>query len=305
MLDSVSVVIPTAGRASLTAAVESALAQVSVEVEVLVVVNGDATAYERVAADLGSRRRVRVLQDDSASGANASRQLGIEHASNPVVALLDDDDVWQPQKLLHQRLLIERQELPRWWVVACGVTLVQNGKPNIHAPREFGSGFYDVDRYLFKRTSFHDGRNTLQTSTLLFPRELGLRIPFDSRVKRHQDWDWLLRCQASVGAFFAVAPHYDVDYIVNNDGSLTSSTRLVESVDFARRHLTDRRLLGDFLLTRPLNMAVARGELDSVRHLLVMALRTGRPGIPAMLRAFLVAGRLAAALAVRRRLHRA
>jgi hypothetical protein len=44
----------------------------------------------------------------------------------------------------------------------------------------------------------------MQTSTLLVPRDLLLAVPFRRGLKRHQDWDWLLRAAAHPGASFRV-----------------------------------------------------------------------------------------------------
>ncbi len=53
-----------------------------------------------------------------------------------------------------------------------------------------------MSEYLFCRRGLRYGTALLQTSTLLAPRDLLLRIPFTPGLLKHQDWDWLLRVAA-------------------------------------------------------------------------------------------------------------
>lgn len=92
-----SVVIPTWNRCAVVAgAVESALAQAGVDVEVLVVDDGstDGTA-EVLRARFGSDPRVRVLEQPNGGTARA-RNTGIAAARAPWIGLLDSDDRWEP-----------------------------------------------------------------------------------------------------------------------------------------------------------------------------------------------------------------
>lgn len=96
-----AVVIPTRNRwPLLERAVGSALAQREVELEVLVIDDGssdDSAARAEAIAD----ERVRVVRQAHA-GVAAARNLGIERAAAPWVALLDDDDLWAPEKCRRQ-----------------------------------------------------------------------------------------------------------------------------------------------------------------------------------------------------------
>jgi glycosyltransferase involved in cell wall biosynthesis len=99
----ISVVIPTKNRFQLLTAraLRSALDQEGVDLEVVVVDDGshDGTA-ERVAG-LG-QPRVRVVRRTQSGGMAAARNTGIAEASGEWLALLDDDDVWSPHKLVTQ-----------------------------------------------------------------------------------------------------------------------------------------------------------------------------------------------------------
>src|SRR4051794_29614638 len=94
----VSVVIPTRNRPNLVIrAVQSALAQSLTDIEVVVVVDGpDAATIRALSAISDSHLRV-ICIANSVGGAEA-RNIGIRESRGEFIALLDDDDVWCPEK---------------------------------------------------------------------------------------------------------------------------------------------------------------------------------------------------------------
>jgi glycosyltransferase involved in cell wall biosynthesis len=98
---SVSVIIPTYNRANLIPrAVASALANVARGDEVIVVDDGSTDNTEEVLAPYCDR--IRLIRGRHA-GAGAARNLGIEAARGELVAFLDSDDEWLPNKLAVQK----------------------------------------------------------------------------------------------------------------------------------------------------------------------------------------------------------
>lgn len=97
----VSVVIPTYNRASLvTRAVDSALAAVQPDDEILVVDDGSTDNTEYVMKRYGNR--VRYIKAPH-GGAGPARNRGIAETKHRLVAFLDSDDEWFPDKLQLQR----------------------------------------------------------------------------------------------------------------------------------------------------------------------------------------------------------
>ncbi|NUN50738.1 MAG: glycosyltransferase family 2 protein [Candidatus Brocadiae bacterium] len=93
----VSVVIPTYNRAAMVCvAIDSALAQTFRDQEVVVVDDGstDGTA-EVLAARYGDR--IRYLRQENA-GSAAARNHGVREARGELIAFLDSDCVWVPEK---------------------------------------------------------------------------------------------------------------------------------------------------------------------------------------------------------------
>jgi glycosyltransferase involved in cell wall biosynthesis len=127
-LDPVSVVIPTFNRAPLVPrALGSALAAMGPDDELIVVDDGSTDATPEVLAGYGER--IRVLRTRN-GGAGRARNLGVASATRPLVAFLDSDDEWTPDRLrLGRQLLAARPD-----VLFCisNFGLRRQGRPEEH-----------------------------------------------------------------------------------------------------------------------------------------------------------------------------
>ena len=96
----VSVIIPTFNRAwCLPQAVASVMEQTYRDFEVIVVDDGSSDDTAKLAPYWGPT--VRLLQQKN-KGVSAARNLGIRAARGRLLAFLDSDDWWLPEKLAHQ-----------------------------------------------------------------------------------------------------------------------------------------------------------------------------------------------------------
>jgi glycosyltransferase involved in cell wall biosynthesis len=96
----VSVVIPTYNRAEdLRRCLDSLVAQTYVNFEVVVCDDGSTDASERVAAEFLGRLDIRYETAENFGGPARPRNRGIGMARAPIVAFLDSDDWWAPEKL--------------------------------------------------------------------------------------------------------------------------------------------------------------------------------------------------------------
>jgi glycosyltransferase involved in cell wall biosynthesis len=105
----VSCVIPVWNcETYLAAAIESALNQIGVPgaVEVIVVDDGSTDGTPDVIASFGSR--VKTTRQENA-GHGAARNTGIRMASGELIAFLDADDLWHPEKVARQ---LDRLSIP-------------------------------------------------------------------------------------------------------------------------------------------------------------------------------------------------
>lgn len=183
----VSVVIPTYNRSGLVLrALRSVLSQSMQDLEVLVVDDGstDDTAAAVTALD---DPRVRYLQQHNA-GVAAARNRGIREARGQLLALLDSDDEWSPDKLARQ-LACLRESPARVALVYTGVVDDDGeGGLSVRLPTHRG----DVSRDLLQVNVLHGG-----SSSVLMRRHVVATVGFfDESLPAIEDHDyWIRACR--------------------------------------------------------------------------------------------------------------
>src|SRR3954471_3034996 len=134
------VVITTRNRPSLTVdAIESVRRQTFTDWRLFVVDDSDDDTADRSAAAAAGDPRVTIIRREDPRGASAARQTGLDHGAAPLVAILDSDDVWLPQKLERQLQTweTERAADPTVGVVFCLHRARNlNGRPRAGVPHE-------------------------------------------------------------------------------------------------------------------------------------------------------------------------
>lgn len=183
-------VVPTKGRPKLLLrAINSALRQTYAEIEVVVVVDG---VDSPTAAALQSLKdpRLRVIALAKGVGGSEARNIGVRAATGAWIALLDDDDEWYPEKIEMQLACALRSRY-RCPVVSSRFVARSSRGDEVLPRRLYKAG--SIAEYLFERRGLRYGDGLLHTSTLLMARDLLLQVPFQPGLKRHQDWDLVLR----------------------------------------------------------------------------------------------------------------
>lgn len=101
----VSVIIPTFNRAwTLKDAIESVLSQCSADLELIVVDDGSTDDTQDLLAEYQGQL-INIKQKNR--GVSGARNTGIRHARGSLVAFLDSDDQWLPDKLTTQVAFFE------------------------------------------------------------------------------------------------------------------------------------------------------------------------------------------------------
>jgi glycosyltransferase involved in cell wall biosynthesis len=128
----VSVIIPTYNRADLVQeALASVKAQTFRDFEIVVVDDG---GTDGTCETLATGQEIRVLRHPHRRGVAAARNLGVAAARGEWLAFLDSDDLWLPDKLARQILLLKAQ--PGLLICQTDETWVRRGvrvnKPAAH-----------------------------------------------------------------------------------------------------------------------------------------------------------------------------
>ncbi|MCP4937426.1 MAG: glycosyltransferase family 2 protein [bacterium] len=102
----ISVIIPVHnGQKYLAEAIQTVLCQTRSADEILVVDDGSTDDSAKIAASFGSP--VQVLQQPNLGPASA-RNLGVKQAQGNLLAFLDADDLWSPEKLAAQEQILAK-----------------------------------------------------------------------------------------------------------------------------------------------------------------------------------------------------
>jgi glycosyltransferase involved in cell wall biosynthesis len=186
----VSAVIPTRNRPDLVVrAVESALAQTYANIEVVVVIDGPDTLTQSALAAIADTR-LRVVALNQSVGGGEARNVGVQHAGGEWIGFLDDDDEWLPEKI--ERQMRAAGSSTAQFSIVCSQVFARN--PNAELVWPENPPRAPFSEYLLVRSRLGYGEGLMQTSTLLAKRELIERVPFQKGLRKHQDWDWILRC---------------------------------------------------------------------------------------------------------------
>ncbi len=184
----ISVVAPVYNRAGLVErALRSVFAQTLLDFELIVVDDGStdelATTLERFRDP-----RLRLLRHERNRGTGAARNTGIQDARGACVAFIDSDDEWLPDML--ERLRARLDAGPPERSLALSGFYLERDRLGRREARPLPDA---ADWYL----RLLAGCNVSLGSCALIRRstfdEIGL---FDERLRRFEDWDWLLRYSA-------------------------------------------------------------------------------------------------------------
>ena len=274
----VTVVIPTTGRDSVRNAIRSAVGQHDVAVEVVVVCDTMTvpSVVESMSGDVE-----RVICTGGNRGGSFARNLGVASSCAPYVAFLDDDDEWLPDKLDRQlRTAGEMQDDGHVPVVTSQVFQRRPGQEPLPVPtprRVIADGQKPED-YLFKGRSVTRQRPTIATSTILTTRELALQVRWNESLRRHQDWDWLIRASRRPGVVVRQLEEATVLFTVGSERSLSASCDWAASLAWARsfRAGWGGQTYVDFLASQVLRYALQARSARGAAQIVVEIARRGR-----------------------------
>jgi len=267
----VSVVITTLGHSWLANAVASALTQTYEPLEIIVV--DDRPLSETASLALGSSDPRIVVMRARGMGANHARNCGIQLATGDLIALLDDDDRWFPQKLERQVSMLLESDQPASTLVTCKAVLEPGGRVYPHLSYSGGA----LADYLFRGHFPRLRYNALvQTSSFLCPRDLALAVPFREDLRSHQDWDWLLTLEAAAVNLDTVnEPLYT--YSAPSPGGVRSSLWLEAEHAWALRSLpSGSKALFGYFVSIATPRALRSGRLGAAGRALSIGVRYGR-----------------------------
>lgn len=229
MTAAISVVMPVHNRADvLPRAIQSVLDQ-SLEDFELVIVDDGSTDDSVAVAKSYEDSRIRVIELGQNRGGNAARNAGVRAAEAPLIAFMDSDDVYLPEKL--ETVVAEFARRPELQLLVDSFEKVQ--PPGFASPRVLRKNPVIHDRQLFRKALF---TRILwkATPSITVRREVILEVMFDETLRRLQDFDFLIRASeiancASTDKVLWVK-YWDANAISIQDNMIAANVELV------RRH---------------------------------------------------------------------
>lgn len=213
MANTVSAIIPVYnGKDVICSAIDSIISQTRPADEIIIIDDGSTDSTEAVVARYGDA--VRYIRQDNA-GPAAARNHGIRCANSDLVAFLDSDDVWLPDKLQKQVSALLHDDTIG--LVASGYVFcskdMQNKRPHV---------VEKLDKRLISCSDLL-GENYIGTSTVVVRRECFHKVGFfDESMHFGEDWNMWLR----------IARHYHVAYVAlplcnyrEHESSISSSRK--------------------------------------------------------------------------------
>lgn len=237
----VSAIIPAYRRPEgVKQAIAAALAQTAPIHEVIVVddASGDGTP-DAVLSVVDPRVRLIALERNV--GQSAATNIGIDAATGEVIALLDSDDLWLPEKLERQLAVWSAHPRRDETLFSSRVLMQVDGRVTGPAPAELIVDGEAVDDYLFIRNGL------VQSSTFLLSRTLAAAVRFDETTRRHSDLSFLLRLARGGGQVVQLAEALSVWRSDSGIQRLSTSANLDSSLGWLEKYrplMTRRAAIG-------------------------------------------------------------
>lgn len=170
----ISVVLPVHnGEQYLAEALESVAWQTLEPAEIVVVDDGSTDCSGAIARSFAG---VRVIRQENA-GVSSARNAGIEAATGDVIAFIDADDIWLPDKLARQ-------------AAAASDGMV------VSLYRTFLSGGLTESPPWYRGEALGEMAIANEPSSWFLPASVFERVGlFDTGYRRGEDWEWLNRAR--------------------------------------------------------------------------------------------------------------
>jgi len=215
----VSIIIPTHNRASLLPrAINSVLTQTYTNFEIIIVDDGSNDNTQQVCQNfINENQNIKYIKNENSVGGAEARNIGMRQAKGEIIAFLDDDDEWLPQKLEKQIEIFKQN--PEVGIVGTNYYWIdveknETKKINLCQNQSFKT-------LLLENTLGSFSFNAIRKS--LFEKHGGIRPD----MKSSQDWHFWLK----------LAPNTKIkisdDYLVKYYNYSGDSNRISSSTDRA------------------------------------------------------------------------
>src|SRR5689334_2710112 len=234
----VSLVVPVYnGERFIGRTLASALAQTYDPLEIIVIDDGSTDSTPNLIEAASTRdKRIRSFRTQN-SGVAAARDFGIKQARGKLIAFLDSDDLWHPEKIARQVEVMNKSS-PNVGLIYClAIGIDENDLifSSFRTPRANRA-------YQGRVTEQIAVRCFIETPSLVLVKRECLEAVagYETELQLQGGEDWPMYFALSEVCEFALLPEYLVGYR-HAAGSLSMDVnRMAESIDCVIRWLTER-----------------------------------------------------------------
>lgn len=192
----ISVIIPSYNHARyVEAAVHSVLKQTLGNLELLVIDDGSSDESPQLLESLAANDPRMTVTRQKNGGSHAAINRGLELARAPWVAILNSDDIWEPQRL--ETLLDEARRYGGDFLFS-DVQLIDAEGTAITDSGHWWNATIDRFRRRVIEYGVEDGllygNMTVSTSNFVFKKDLLSKVGRFRSYRYNLDWDFVLRC---------------------------------------------------------------------------------------------------------------
>ena len=259
---SYSVIIPTMGRNTLDAAINSVLNQTLPATEIIVVAGRVPVISEKNLA------KVKVIENFKVNTgvwtAAHNRNVGVLHSSSKFVAFLDDDDLWKKNKMQFQLDFLDKNpghisltsatySIRKWFSYKRPIKVLAENQKILEA--------------LYGEKRFFPTPYYVPTPGIVVPTEISKKILFDESLPGFEDTWWLHQIQE---AGWYISQHKNALVIINaNPVRSISRDTLSKNIAWAKKlSEVDRNLAINYLKGICLRNAIVGRRLKDVKSYL-------------------------------------
>jgi len=232
----VATVIPVRNRATFIArALNSVASQTYQSAEIVVIDDASTDGTPDIVSGLAKQiPNIHLIKLQQNVGAGEARNVGIRQASSDLIAFLDSDDIWYPEKLEKQISEFKCNN---------GVIAVFSGSRAIHGDRTFAH-IPPLDVTL--TDLYYSNRLSTTSSAVVLKKALEEVGGFDRLLPSCEDWDLFIRL-AEIGKIRVVQEeliefwNHEGDRISNNKLGILTGDEIVRNRIYSR--ISDPTLL--------------------------------------------------------------
>jgi glycosyltransferase involved in cell wall biosynthesis len=205
----ITTVIPVRNRIKFIArALGSVAAQTSPSTEIIVVDDASTDGTCDFIAELAKKTpNLKLIPLEKNVGAAEARNIGVRHATGDLIAFLDSDDAWYPEKL--EKQVTEFQSNDGVVAVFCGSRVVYSDRSFCHMP---AADITLTDLFYSNALS--------TTSSALISKKAFVEVGgFDGSLPSCQDWDLFIRL-AEIGKIRVVQEEL-IEFLNHDEGRIS------------------------------------------------------------------------------------